>query len=69
MDLLKKINILPEQFPGTTNSKWIRIYFQSGKTVLGYYNFKEAQWREFNDIRNLHNTSIIDTKFLKGWHY
>ncbi len=69
MDLLKKINNLPEQFPGTTNSKWIRLYFQSGKTALGYYNFKEEQWREFNDIRNLHNTSTIDSKFLKGWHY
>ena len=69
MDLLKKINSLPEQFPGSTNSKWIRIYFLTGKSVLGYYNYKEEQWREFNDISNLHNTSIIKSNVIKGWHY
>ena len=42
---------------------------QSGKTCLGYYSYKEAAWREFNDILNLHNTSVLNDKLIKGWHY
>ncbi len=68
-DLLKKINIMPERFPNSNNSKWIRIHMLNGKTCLGYYNFKEESWREFNDILNLHNTSILNAKMIKGWHY
>ena len=68
-DLLKKINILPERFPESNNSKWIRIHFQSGKTCMGYYSYRDQLWREFNDILNLHNTSVINEKTIKGWHY
>ncbi len=68
-ELLKKINIMPDRFPNSSNSKWIRIYMQSGKTCLGYYNFKDETWREFNDLLNLHNTSTLNTKMIKGWHY
>ncbi len=68
-DLLKKINVIPERFPNSNNSKWIRIHMQSGKTCLGYYSFTDQLWREFNDILNLHNTSTINDKLIKGWHY
>ena len=68
-DLLKNTTILPERFPNSTNSKWIRIYFLNGKTCLGYYSYKEDTWREFNDILNLHNTSALNKKTIKGWHY
>jgi len=67
--LLRKINVIPDRFPDSTNSKWIRIHMQSGKTCLGYYSYKEAAWREFNDILNLHNTSVLNDKLIKGWHY
>lgn len=68
-DLLKKVNVMPERFPNSNNSKWIRIHFLSGKTCLGFYNYKEQTWREFNDVLNLHNTSLINEKTIKGWHY
>ena len=67
--LLRKINVIPEKFPNSDNSKWIRIHMLSGKSCLGYYSFKDEAWREFNDILNLHNTSVINEKTIKGWHY
>jgi len=67
--LLRKIKEMPERFPNSTNSKWIRIHMLSGKSCLGYYSFKESAWREFNDILNLHNTSTINDNLIKGWHY
>ena len=69
MDLLKKVSIMPERFPNSTNSKWVRIHFLSGKSSLGYYSFKEEAWREFNDHKNLHNTSVVNIKVIKGWNY
>jgi len=68
-DLLKKTTVMPERFPNSNNSKWIRIHMLNGKSCLGYYNFKEENWREFNDILNLHNTSSLNVKMIKGWHY
>ncbi len=69
MDLLKKVSVIPEKFPNYTNSKWIRIHMLSGKSCLGYYSYKDEEWREFNDLLNLHNTSVINVKNIKGWNY
>jgi hypothetical protein len=69
MELLKKASAPPEQFPNTNNSKWIRIHLSTGQSCLGYYSYKDQQWREFNDLQNLHNTSVLNVKNIKGWNY
>jgi hypothetical protein len=69
MELLKKISTPPEKFANFQSSKWVRIHLLSGKSCLGYYSYKDDQWREFNDLQNLHNTSLINIKNIKGWNY
>ncbi len=69
MELLKKISAPPEKFPNFNNSKWVRIHLLSGKSCLGYYSYKDDQWHEFNDLQNLHNTSVLNVKNIKGWNY
>ncbi len=60
---------MPERFPNSNNSKWIRIHLVNGNTCLGYYNFKDGNWREFNDILNLNHTTALNEKTIRGWHY
>jgi hypothetical protein len=66
---LKSYKELPEIGPYSRNSKWVRIHLSSGLTCLGYYNYQNKVWKEFHDLKNLHNTSTITESRMKGWHY
>jgi hypothetical protein len=68
MGLLKKITETPEKLPHYDDSKWVRIHLTSGKSCLGFYSYKEDQWREFSDIQDLSHTSLLNTNTITGWN-